>query len=363
MIEEWNKFVYDLIEAKKKNVEEGKYHDLIETQLQLLGWAKYKGEICHKPNIPIGNREHIQPDILIKKDDEVQFVIEVKRPVHTQTERERQQLESYMRQLKVEVGIYVGENLEIFYDGPKEKSAVSIMRIPLELDHKLGAKFMEKFSKTYFNRESIEKYCEERIKEMQHLENLNKVKENLIADPQNQISESLKNYLVEKYNGSFSEEDIQGMLDTLCFYATPKGSPKPSAIVSTTTPIKSHNRENSKKTVYNNPNTDTGSSISCSITCNADAKGIFFINDHSLIVLKGSKINLHNSDGADAQFCQKRDKQLAAYTEIINGERFVKEDVLFSSPSGASQFCVGRSSNGWKEWKDINGNELTVYRK
>lgn len=363
-MEEWNKFVYDLIEAQKKNVEEDKYHSLIETQLQLLGWAKYKGEICHKPNIPIGNRDHIQPDILIKNNEEDLFVIEVKRPIHTQTEREKLQLESYMRQLKVEVGIYIGENIEIFYDGPKEKNAVSIMRIPLELDNKLGAKFVEKFAKNNFSRDFIIKFCEERIKEMQHLENLNKIKDTILSDPQTMIMESLKNSLIEKYDGSFSEEDIEEMLDTLSFYASPKDSQKNSVKTFTTAiPVKNHTKENSKKTVFDNPKMDTGSSISCSLNCNADAKGIFFINDHSLIVLKGSRINLHNSDGADAQFRQKRDKQLAAYTEIINGERIVKEDVLFSTPSGASQFCVGRSSNGWKEWKDSNGNELTVYRK
>lgn len=363
MIEEWNKFVYDLIEAKNKNVEEGKYHDLIEVQLQLLGWAKYKGEICHKPNIPIGNREHIQPDILIKKDDEVQFVIEVKRPVHTQTERERLQLESYMRQLKVEVGIYIGESIEIFYDGPKEKSAVSIMQIPLELDNKFGAKFVEKFSKTSFNRDTIVSFCEERIKEMQHLENLNKVKEDLVADPQGQITESLKNYLVEKYNGSFSEEDIKNMLDTICFSAIPLDTTKPSTKTATNTSVKSRSKESSKKRVSDNTKIGSESSISCFLSCHADAKGIFFANDNSLIVLKGSKINPQNSKGSSNSFCDKRNQQLDAYTEIKNGERIVKEDVLFDTPSGAANFCTGRSSNGWKEWKDNNGNELALYRK
>lgn len=89
MREMWNRFVYDLCRAKKRDVDEDIYHSLIETQMQLLGWAKWKGEICHKPNIPIGNSKFIQPDILIKCGDEDQFVIEVKRPVHTQTERER----------------------------------------------------------------------------------------------------------------------------------------------------------------------------------------------------------------------------------------------------------------------------------
>lgn len=357
MIEEWNKFVYDLIEAKKKNVEEDKYHALIETQLQLLGWAKYKGEICHKPNIPIGNREHIQPDILIKKDDEDQFVIEVKRPVHTQSERERLQLESYMRQLKVEVGIYVGESIEIFYDGPKEKSAVSIMQIPLELDNKLGVKFVEKFSKANFSRDTIVSFCEERIKEMQHLENLNKIKENIISDPQNQITESLKNSLVEKYNGVFSEEDIKAMLATICFSASSIDHPK-SSVTATPQSFKRKTQEAPRKRVQN----DSESSISCFLNCNANAKGVFFTNDHSLIMLKGSRINLQNSAGVTDLFRKRRDQQTSTYTEVLNGERIVKEDVLFDSPSGAAGFCTGRSSNGWKEWKDKDGNELGVYR-
>ena len=41
MIEKWNYFVYDLCEAKKRDVEEEGFHALIETQLQHLGWAKY----------------------------------------------------------------------------------------------------------------------------------------------------------------------------------------------------------------------------------------------------------------------------------------------------------------------------------
>lgn len=100
MIEKWNQFAYDLDEAKKRNANENEYHHLIESQLKVLGWFKMNGEVCHKPNIPIGNNNFIQPDILVKKDNEELFVIEVKRPVHVLTMREVQQLESYMRQRK-----------------------------------------------------------------------------------------------------------------------------------------------------------------------------------------------------------------------------------------------------------------------
>ena len=219
MLEKWNQFVYVLCEAKKKGIDEDAYHAQIENQLQFLGWMLYKGEICHKPNIPIGNNKYIQPDILIKKDGEDQFVIEVKRPIHSQTERERVQLESYMRQLKIEVGIYIGEHIEVFYDMPKRKDAVSVLKVPLELDNKQGAKFVDRFSKDNFSKDSIVSFCEERIQEMQRQASLNKIKENLIANPQMHITESLKLYLMEKYGDSFSEEDIRGMLATLSFTA------------------------------------------------------------------------------------------------------------------------------------------------
>ncbi|MBQ8702143.1 MAG: DUF4357 domain-containing protein [Prevotella sp.] len=219
MQEKWNQFVYDLCEAKNRDVDEDIYHNLIENQLQLLGWAKWKGEICHKPNVPIGNSKYIQPDILIKNGDEAMFVIEVKRPVHSQTERERVQLESYMRQQKIEVGVYVGEHIEVFYDRPKSKDAVSVLHIPLEMSNKLGAVFVAKFSKEYFTKDAIIEFCEERIQEMQRQASLNKIKESLIADAQVQIMESLKPYLLDKYGTAFSEEEIMGMLSRLKFIA------------------------------------------------------------------------------------------------------------------------------------------------
>ena len=347
MQEKWNQFVYVLCEAKKKDVDEDTYHTLIENQLQLLNWMMYKGEICHKPNIPIGNSKFIQPDILIKSDNEEQFVIEVKRPVHTQTERERVQLESYMRQLKLDVGIYIGEHIEVFYDKPKSKDAVSVMKIPLEIDNKLGVRFVEKFFRENFSRDAIVDFCEERIQEIQRQASLNKIKESLIADAQTQIQESLKPYLMEKYGSSFSEEEIKSMLTTLRFTVATEDTrhlePKvePAKMESVT----------SKSTV-----------VKCLLTRNANAQGLFDISDQSLTVLKGSKVNPVYLDRFKEAYKRTRDSQLAEYTEEINGERIVKVDVRFDTPSGAAVFCIGGSANGWKTWKDEGGHELNEYR-
>lgn len=345
MIEKWNYFVYDLCEAKKKDVDEDSFHTLIETQLQHLGWAKFKGEICHKPNIHIGNNNRIEPDILIKREGEDEFVIEVKRPSHKQSKKDVDQLLSYMRLLKLSVGIYLGEHIEIFYDMPSSKEAISIMKVPLEIDNKLGARFIDKFLKDNFSREAIADFCEQRIQEIQRQNSLNKIKESLIADAQAQITESLMPYLMDKYGNSFSEDEIKGMLATMRFTASADGSsPEPKEVVTTPQPKPKSNL------------------IKCVLTRNADARGMFNPTDQSLTVLAGSKINPVHLDKISPAGRKKRDILFAKYTDFRNGERIVKEDICFDSPSGAAQFCVGGSSNGWSQWKDKDGKELNIYR-
>ena len=490
MQEKWNQFVYDLIESKAKNIEEDPYHALIENQMQLLGWAKYRKEILHKLNVTTG-RTFIQPDILIEKDGEVQFVIEVKRPVYTQTAKDIKQLVSYIRQLKKEVGIYIGEHIEIFYDKPGEKDAISVMTIPLELDNKRGARFVDLFSREKFNEKSIVDFCEECIEEKHRQESLNKIKDSLLSDAQIQITEALKPYLVEKYNGTFTEDEIQEMLSTIHFYASTdnlepqKAESKPIisippaddtindspkrvfdhteysingvdfykkngfvqvlvkeyvrlhpektyaelervfpgelqgsfGVIQTLDYIRSKNyngrryftEDNNvlqssdgitfavstqwgkgnipriiklakelgfnvvsseekpslphKKEFLSKTEIKHHDQIHCKLTRGGiEANGIFHLNDKSLILLKGSRINLSHSPSFTGKDLEKRNKQLAQYTEERNGSLYVKEDVLFETPSGAALFCIGSSSNGWRDWKDENDNMLMVYR-
>lgn len=485
MNDRWNEFVYELIDALHRNVEEDEYHVLIENQLKLMGWLKSKGEICHKPNVPIGNSKHIQPDILIKRDEEEQFVIEVKRPVHAITERERQQLESYMRQLKLKVGVYIGEHIEVFYDQPDSKNAVSVLKVPLEMDNKRGARFFELFMKDGFNKTSITEYCENRIKEMHRQENLNKIKENLIVDAQTQIAESLKPFLLEKYGNTFTEADIVNMLSSLCFTASSKdstpigdaptcqsrqqednmpvetgtrmhdntsyslnGGPKlkknnlvyavvstylkehpaitfaklesifkpelqgPYGVIRTIDYIRGKNYsgrryfdeeknvlvsgdrvsfavstqwgkgnlpafiEVAKSLGYdvkstsdenvktNEKKEEIEGHVRCLLTRGGiDAQGLFNVADESLTVLKGSRINPNYSNSFKPYEIEKREKQIADYTIEKDGQLYMMEDVKFDSPSGASVFCVGCSSNGWRDWRDEKNNMLQVYRK
>ena len=491
MNEKWNEFVYELIDALRRNVEEDEYHLLIENQLKGLGWVKYKGEICHKPNVPIGNSKYIQPDILIKCNDEDLFVIEVKRPVHTLIERERQQLESYMRQLKLKVGVYIGEHIEVFYDHPDSRDAVSVLTVPLEMDNKRGARFVDLFAKENFSKAAITDFCENRIKEMHRQESLNKIKDDLVADAQVHIVESLKPYLIEKYGSTFSEADIENMLSSLAFSAVPKDIASTGVAKTVINPPQTNGKTEKKsaKRIYDNTNyslnggpsllknrfvyavvstylkehptatfnaleqifrpemqgsfgvirtmeyiqaknydgrryfkekefvlmsgdgipfavstewsknnlpaiielakslgysvtsssekaatvispenkKDAGSPqaniIKCFLTRNANAQGLFNIDTESLIVLKGSKVNPHDLPKAADYIKEMRQMHIAESAVELHGEVIVTKDIDFDSPSGAAQFCVGGSANGWIEWKDEKNNQLKIYKK
>ena len=478
MQDKWNQFVYYLHEAKDKGVDESEYHSTIEAQLQLLGWMRYKNEICHKPNLSIGNNGHIQPDILIQKDDKKQFVIEVKQPRHTQITKDKDQLVSYMRQLKLSAGIYIGEHIEIFYDKPESENAVSVLTIPLELDNKRGVRFVELFSKERFSKEAFVQFCEDRIKEMHRQESLNKIKENLMNKAQEQITEGMTMYLMEKYGNTFSEEDIAGMLSSLTFTAssgsvqTPVTVPTPAPqtqLKAADKPKRQHDKTQysinggayegkgrfvlSLVTKYveqhpaatfaelenvfypklqggygvirtldtirekdikdrryfanpiellrsadgktfavcaewgigNTPRvaefarqlgykiTTTGEApktiikssglISCVLTRNANAKGVFDTATQTLTVLKGSTINPGCVDKIKPATKVTRDAQVAKFAERRGNELVVVRDAVFDSPSGAAVFCVGGSANGWIEWKDENNNMLDIYRK
>ncbi len=91
-----------------------------------------------------------------------------------------------------------------------------------------------------------------------------------------------------------------------------------------------------------------------------DAKG--FYNTSGFTVLKDSVIA--QSATPSFSWVEEREKIIKEYSVLDNGKLIMTSDKTFTSPSTAACFCLGRSSNGWIEWKDKDGNTLdSVYRK
>ncbi|MEY8370283.1 GIY-YIG nuclease family protein [Aerococcaceae bacterium 50-4] len=82
------------------------------------------------------------------------------------------------------------------------------------------------------------------------------------------------------------------------------------------------------------------------------AKGKGKQTSSGFVVLKGSMINPNESVNVPASIVQRRK------SANINDERILQEDILFSSPSYAATFVIGKSSNGLIEWKNLEGKSL-----
>ena len=82
-------------------------------------------------------------------------------------------------------------------------------------------------------------------------------------------------------------------------------------------------------------------------------------------VLEGSEINLAKRVNIEKYNIQR--KELLDNGNIVltdNGKYRLKTTLVFNSPSGASDFVIGGSTNGWTEWKDKDGKTLDeLYRK
>ena len=81
-------------------------------------------------------------------------------------------------------------------------------------------------------------------------------------------------------------------------------------------------------------------------------------------VLEGSQINIDKP--AHLQKYNRQREELISQQSIVNvdGKNILKVTLDFKTPSGASDFVLGGSTNGWVEWKNRDGKTLDeLYRK
>lgn len=87
-----------------------------------------------------------------------------------------------------------------------------------------------------------------------------------------------------------------------------------------------------------------------------EATGVY--TDEGLVVFKGSQMVLETAPKMQT-YVDLRNK-LIQDNVVIKKETFYyfQSDYVFKSPSAASSAILGRPSNGWNDWKDVNGRSL-----
>ena len=90
--------------------------------------------------------------------------------------------------------------------------------------------------------------------------------------------------------------------------------------------------------------------------------GVYDSVTNTFKLLAGSKINGQTSNSFNRKDAYR--DITSNYCQLIDGIYFLKKDYSFASPSTASSVVLGRSSNGWTDWKNESGASLSdVYRK
>lgn len=159
-MENWNKLCYYLSEKITTNILESEFEIIVEKGLEILGWNEFSGDFEIRPSFQIGSiRDKMKPDFVIKSNQtgEKLFVIEIKRPKSILINKDQIQLSTYMRQFKLEFGILIGPQIQIFYDGElnKNENAALIENIEFVRDNPKGKLFTELFSKENFDKNKL----------------------------------------------------------------------------------------------------------------------------------------------------------------------------------------------------------------
>lgn len=94
--------------------------------------------------------------------------------------------------------------------------------------------------------------------------------------------------------------------------------------------------------------------------CNGpDAKASGRLVEDGFVVLQGSTARPESVPSAHKYIAARRQAMLTTGVLVPDGQslRFT-EDYLFNSPSGAAMLVLGRTSNGWNDWKAADGRTL-----
>ena len=208
----WSDICQDFLNNKIRKCSEREFQNCIFSVFRY--YLRWQNCIVAEECIPIGAANTIRPDFVLYKDNIPQVVIESKEPNHIQTERNKEQLFSYMRQKKVDFGLYIGEVIQLFYDEPTD-AELPLLMFTLEYDKEsqYGTTFASLFNFVNFDKNRLTDYCTNRINEIQKEKQLEIDIRQLTSDEGvNLCSSLLKTHYISQ---GYSEKDVELLLDDI----------------------------------------------------------------------------------------------------------------------------------------------------
>lgn len=167
--EKWNEICFLLSDNIRTDISESDFEQNVIQALRVLDWKEFLGDLQIRPSFQIGASNRIMPDFVINSSEKKNlFVIEIKQPSIPLSINFQQQLFSYMRQLRLQYGVLIGQVIQIFYDGDltDHDDPVLLETIEFEQDSTKGLKFVELFSKPTFSYETLKTFTLNSLKKI-----------------------------------------------------------------------------------------------------------------------------------------------------------------------------------------------------
>ncbi len=201
ILEKWN-FLIEYYNKNQTAPEKIIQQDWENLFAEIFGYSKLLKEVDAHRTMQIGATSRVIPDIIIRSTQENRdlFVVELKQ--HTILTG-YEQLFSYLKLLKVDIGILICNKLYIYdYDTDKDDDNQSFLEIEFTKDNPDGIKFVELFSKGSFNRQNVKDFIQKRKKE----------KDNIHAIQQKVTAEFVRQILQEQLAVTYSQTEIEQAL-------------------------------------------------------------------------------------------------------------------------------------------------------
>jgi len=211
----WQEICF-ILQDISPSIREDMYEQKIIQLLEKLGWSRFRKEIVLKQSVQLGSVGRIIPDIIVSSlHNNESFVIEVKKPsADIENNSHKNQLVSYMRQLKLENGLLIGSKIQIYYDGKSNKTVNPILlkSIDISESNKDGLLFIDLFKKETFSYKNIETYATKRINDLETKSHKNELRKLLLSSD---YQRKLKELITEDLHQNWDKETIIKVLNQM----------------------------------------------------------------------------------------------------------------------------------------------------
>lgn len=191
-VEKWNLMVsrYSIIKNSPENVIQEEWENYFK---QLFEYISFLGEIDSQRSVRFGTKGRGIPDIIIRTNGQDLFDVELKQYSMSFSNEMQEQLISYLRQLRISVGVLVCKKIYVFvYDYINDK--IKKTEISFTENNPDGIKFVELFQKSNFSKEMVEEFIDSKSN---FDNNVVKIKKELTSE---NVTELIKLYLEDSYS-------------------------------------------------------------------------------------------------------------------------------------------------------------------